>query len=120
MINADIVNTTDIYKLLENITRVIEENLKVEFCNFYIDERAAIDFHTVGTNTSIFGKSIWFKLGSTISKNEEKIIINNSENKNKTLVDLMQSLNIDLLVKMSSQDQNVGYIVVGSKGAVAF
>jgi len=115
MINADIVNTTDIYKLLENITRVIEENLKVEFCNFYIDERAAIDFHTVGTNTSIFGKSIWFKLGSTISKNEEKIIINNSENKNKTLVDLMQSLNIDLLVKMSSQDQNVGYIVVGSK-----
>lgn len=112
-INSNLVSEIDLYKLLTKTAEEVNKNLKTEFCNFYVDEKATIDFHTVGTNIKIFADESWGSLFKTVLNSQKKIISEIGEDEN--LKTLLSKCNIGAIIKMESQDQYVGYLVVGIK-----
>jgi signal transduction histidine kinase len=112
-VNSSLVGETDLYKLLSNTADSVHKNLKVEFCNFYIDEEAALDFHVAGTDAKVFGNENWSKIVKKVTDSKLKIIseIDSTEDISK----LLSGAKIGAVVKMTSQDQDVGYIITGQK-----
>lgn len=113
-INSNIVNKTDLYNLLNSTAETVVKNIKVKFCSFYIDQKASIDFHTVGTDIKLFARPEWDSLAILLNKDDTKIFDGYSEESTKINV-LMRKLGVETLFKMISQDQGVGFLVVGSK-----
>jgi signal transduction histidine kinase len=113
-VNSSLVGEIDLYKLLNNTADVIKKNLKSEYCNFYIDEEAAIDFHLAGTNTKIFAHPKWIKLYEYIQKDSRNVFGTLEETEDK-ITKLMVAMKIECIVKMISQEQNVGCLIVGPK-----
>ena len=112
-INSNLVSEIDLYKLLTITAEEVNKNLKTEFCNFYVDEKATIDFHTVGTNIKIFADESWGSLFKTVLNSQKKTISEIGEDEN--LKTLLSKCNIGAVIKMESQDQYVGYLIVGIK-----
>jgi signal transduction histidine kinase/MFS family permease len=113
-VNSDLVGEIDLYKLLNNTANTIKKNIKAGFCNFYIDQKASIEFHAVGTDLKIFAKSEWEELIKHLGQNQAKIISEVGENDEK-IAKLLRELQIGAIVKMTSQDQDVGYLITGQK-----
>ncbi|MEI6237800.1 MAG: GAF domain-containing sensor histidine kinase [Candidatus Saccharibacteria bacterium] len=113
-INNKIVNTVDLYELLNSTAKIVTDNTNVEFCDFYIDEKSSIDFHVAGTNPKIFGQNGWEKLDELIDKSTQKIFTINEET-DEEIAELMRKLKVETIAKMMSQDQHVGYLIVGQK-----
>ena len=78
-VNSALVSTTDLYKLLEQAAKEVKTNIKASFCNFYIDNRAVIDFHVVGTDTPMFAKDDWKLLLKEINESKEKLFAESIE-----------------------------------------
>jgi signal transduction histidine kinase len=113
-INTKIVNTVDLYDLLNNIAKIISDNLRVEFCNFYIDEKSSIDFHVAGTEPKIFSQNDWEQLDKLIDQSNLKTFTS-TESLGEEFASHMRKLKIDAVIKMVSQDQHVGYLIIGQK-----
>lgn len=112
-VNSALVGEVDLYKLLSNTATTVYKNLKINFCNFYIDEEAALDFHVVGTDAKVFGNENWPKLLKKMSEEGVKTV---SETDNKEDVSkLLTDAKIGAVIKMTSQDQDVGYLIAGQK-----
>ncbi|MCK9641561.1 MAG: hypothetical protein M0R39_16785, partial [Prolixibacteraceae bacterium] len=114
MVNSALVIEPDLYKLLNNTAETIRNNLKIEFCNFYVDEKSSIDFHVAGTGTKLFANEHWVKISEILDDNQQKII-SEIEDNNEEVGLLLGDLHIGAIVKMTSQDQSVGYLISGQK-----
>ena len=112
-VNSSLVGEADLYKLLSNTADKVQKNLKVSFCNFYIDEEAALDFHVAGTDAKVFGNENWSKIVKKITDSKVKII--SEIDSDDEMVKLLSGTKIGAIVKMTSQDQDVGYIITGQK-----
>jgi signal transduction histidine kinase len=113
-INSSIVSITDLYKLLETTSKVVKDNLKASFANFYIDNKAVIDFHIVGTEKTMFADEKWKQLLDCFNAAKNKVFSEGSE-QDENIAELMHDLKIDIALRMISQDQNVGYLIIGQK-----
>jgi signal transduction histidine kinase len=112
-VNSQIVTTTDLFTLLNSVAQSVQKNLKTEYCNFYIDEKAAIDFHVAGTEIKRFGESKLEKLIDDLEGNDSKVLVETNEAEE--LSATLRESDIAAIVKMFSQDLNVGYLFVGQK-----
>lgn len=113
-VNTKIVNTINLYDLLSSVAQIVDDNLRVGFCNFYVDEKASIDFHVAGTDIKIFGQKDWEQLEELIDQSNQKVFTITEETDEK-IAKYMRDLNMETIVKMISQDLHVGYLVVGQK-----
>jgi len=112
-VNSALVGEIDLYKLLNNAAIAVQKNLRVDFCNFYLDKDTTLDFHVAGTNVKVFDNQNWEHIVKKISTSRQKIISEASDDAevSKLLVDLK----IGAVVKMTSQNQGVGYLITGQK-----
>lgn len=113
-INSSIVSTTDLRKLLEATAREIKANIKVSFCNFYIDSKTVLEFHNAGTNVALFNGEKWESLLGVLEISRAKIF-SEEHGSSKPTLQLMYDLKTDVILRLTSQNQNVGYLVVGQK-----
>lgn len=113
-VNSTLVQSTDLYKLLSETAENIKKIMKVEMCNFYIDEKSSLDFHLVGTETKLFADPRWQKLISFQEATNKKTITD-TDDLDAGILEHMRDLKVGNLQKMISQDQNVGYLVTGQK-----
>lgn len=115
-VNSSLVNKTDLKVLLEKTAQVIKDNLKVDFCNFYIDSQALIDFHIVGTKNSIFANSNWSKIYNYAGTKSDRIFtIDQAEEANVKIRDFMHEMGIEIIMQLKSGDQVVGQMIIGQK-----
>ncbi len=114
-INAKIVTSSNLHHLLHNTAETIKDQVKLNFCNFYIDSSAAIDFHTAGNNTALFAQAEWSSLIEAIDGADKKIITSESSETDEETVGYMRSLGIELVLKMTSKEQDVGYMILSER-----
>jgi signal transduction histidine kinase len=114
-INSKLVNTLDLTTLLNSTSALIEEELKVSFCNFYLDPNASIEFHLAGSNAKIFAKESWKQFEEYYGNLSQKVIAVNDNNLDDNIKDLMSDLDIEAAVKMTSAGQEVGLLMVGER-----
>jgi signal transduction histidine kinase len=113
-VNSSLVSSTDLHKLLEQTSQEIKTNIKASFCNFYIDNKAVIDFHTVGTHTPLFAEEKWELLLKALNGSKAKIF-SEEHGLDEHTSQIMHDLKADIILRLTSQSQNVGYLVVGQK-----
>ena len=113
-VNSSIVSTINLQKLLESTAETIKANIKSSFCDFYIDSKTVLDFHNVGTNAALFNKEEWEPLLKVLEISKVKVF-SEERNLNEKTSGLMHDLKIDVILRLTSQNQNVGYLVVGQK-----
>jgi len=115
-VNSTIVNSVDLHKLLEGVAKVIKENLKVAFCNFYIDSNDSVDFHAAGTDPTIFVEAKWLGIKDYLAKTTDKSVVfsemTHMDNKINKITD---DLNLEAIIRMSTSGQDVGQVIVGKK-----
>jgi signal transduction histidine kinase len=115
-INNILVNTQDIEKILTDSAKLITNQLKISYLDYYIDKHAIINFHTVGQNKAIFVTKDWDDIYSYLEKQKNiKIATANNTVLPKSLSLKMSHINSECIVKMLVSDELVGYVVVGPK-----
>lgn len=114
-INSKIVKSNDLYTLLTETATDIKSVIKVNNVSFYIDSSAAIDFHTAGTNTALFAKTEWSDLLKDVNKLDKKVITSESLEVPEDTIKLMRKLSIELILKMTSKEENVGYLLLSER-----
>jgi signal transduction histidine kinase len=114
-VNARIVKSNDLYKLLTDIAEEVKTTIKVNNVSFYIDSSAAIDFHTAGTNTSLFAHTEWVEVLNEFNELDKKVISADSLEIDAKTQQKMRKINIELVIKMTSKDENVGYLLLSER-----
>lgn len=114
-INATLVSTNKLDLLLQKTSKIIEVELKLQYCNFYLDPNAAIEFHLIGDSTRDFASHRWLNVVDYLAKSDQKRIIAGDEANdveiNKTLTDF----SVGVIIKMISGDEIVGYLIAANK-----
>jgi K+-sensing histidine kinase KdpD len=113
-VNSSLVSSTDLHKLLEQTSEEVKTNIKASFCTFYIDNKAVIDFHAVGTHTPQFDEEKWELLLKALNNSKAKIF-SEEHGLDEHTSQIMHDLKADIILRLTSQSQNVGYLVVGQK-----
>lgn len=113
-VNSALVNTVDLEKLLSATGEIIEKELKVSFAEFYLDPKASIEFHLAGSNNKLFSAKGWNKFLDTFNSAENKVLYTGSTEE-KDILPLFKQLDIECAIKMISNDENVGYLLVGAR-----
>jgi signal transduction histidine kinase len=114
-VNAKIVTSSNLNNLLNETAANIRDEIKLNFCNFYIDQSAAIEFHTAGTSTAMFAKPEWSSLIEEIDQSGEKVVTAEQLEGDEKTLEHMRTLGIELVLKMSSKDQDVGYMILSER-----
>jgi signal transduction histidine kinase len=111
-INSELVTSRDLHQSLQKIANIVTSKASIDMCNFYLDERAPIDFHTAGTKVDLFIQNDWDDLLQTIKATESKII---TAQLNDEIAAHFGNLNIAIAAKMKVADEVVGILIVGQK-----
>ncbi|MCA9345126.1 hypothetical protein KC871_00705 [Candidatus Saccharibacteria bacterium] len=114
-INSLLVSKNQLHDLIGRIALLIENNIKVTFCNYYINAAATVDFHIAGSNTTLFSKHEWHEVLEYVSGVSKKVIRIDDEDLPDTVKVAFKALGIELCVQMISSDVDVGYIIIGEK-----
>jgi len=114
-INSRLVNTLDLKTLLSSTSQLVEEELKVSFCNFYLDPKASIEFHLAGSNAKIFAKESWAVFAESFAEQTQKVISVSDNDLDDGLKSAMVDLDIEAAVKMKSAGEEVGFLMVGER-----
>jgi len=116
-INSTLVSTANLENLLQKSAQILKEKLKTSFVNFYLASNESIEFHLGGSDTKIFANKDWPALEDYLATQAEEILIlstggNENEDQYKKY---MRAIDIDCIVRMSSNNQDVGYLLVGNR-----
>jgi signal transduction histidine kinase len=114
-VNSRLVNTLDLNKLLSNTAELIEDELHVEFCDFYLDPNASIEFHLAGTNSKLFTNPAWPLFLEYFTNNESKVVRANNNELDSEVKSALYKLDIEIAIKMNSNGEEVGYLMVGPR-----
>lgn len=114
-INTKIATTSDLNELLSAIAALIERKLRVESCSFYLQPHADIEFHIVSSRKRAFAHTNWDKFDALMSGDISAILSYQDMSSDEPLGTLMKELNISLVVRMNTNDENVGYMIIGHK-----
>lgn len=114
-VNSVLVTTLNLEYLLSSTSKIIEKEVKATYVDFYLAQKASIEFHLAGSNTRIFASDEWAKLAEALSENDEKIISLTQEDLDKTFAENMHSLNIECVIRMMANNENVGFLIIGPK-----
>lgn len=114
-INTKIATTPDLNDLLSSVASLIERKLRVESCSFYLQPHADIEFHIVSSKKKVFAHTNWDKFDALIGGDISAILSAQDMSSGEPLGKLMKELNISLVVRMNTNDDNVGYMIVGHK-----
>lgn len=114
-INTRIATTADIERLLADISAQIDHTLKAGFCEFYLEPQSTIELHLAGSNKWLFAHKDWTRLSQVLKENQEPLISTEDIYVADHIKDLMHRTGVDLIIKMTSNKQDVGYMLVGQK-----
>lgn len=109
-INEILVDSEDISQQLDLVTKSIESTLKVSFVHFYID---AIKPKKGSQGALLFGSPPWKTLVTYLEKDSQKIFINSNSQEDTTINGCMKLLNAEIILKLMSHDEVVGYVIAG-------
>lgn len=114
-VNSLLVSKSQLHDLIERIAVLIQDNLKVTFCNYYVNAAATVEFHVAGTNSTLFSKHEWPDVLEYLSGLRNKVItVDDASLPDGTRIALKQ-LGVEVCVQMTSSDVDVGYIIMGEK-----
>lgn len=114
-INTHIATTTDLEDLLEGISEKISQTIRSGFCEFYLEPQSKIELHLVGSNKWIVTHAAWSLLSKAIKESDEQMVSIEDIYVPQPTKDLMRSMHIDLVIKMTSNGEEVGYMIIGQK-----
>ena len=114
-INSKLVNTLDLSTLLNSTSAMLEEELKISFCNFYLSPNEPIEAHTAGSNTKMFAKSTWTEFYQYFSEQTLSVISVSDSHIDEKAKRMMRHLEIEAAMKMTSVGDEVGLLMVGKR-----
>jgi signal transduction histidine kinase len=121
-LNKVLVTNIQIEELLRKSAQIIEQNIKSNFCSFFIRETSYYDKRFIGDYATQISESDIQKIQDAINKVHKKIIYTELEPDNeeeKTIIEILRRNDIDILVRIvSTLDYDVtgiGYILIGQK-----
>ncbi len=114
-INSTLVNSLDLEKLLNDTAKIIERDLRCEFADFYLEPRASIEFHLAGSNAKLFATSEWKDFSQVLGSLDAKSVDSKSSDIDVQTKDLMSSMGLEVAIKMLSNGENVGYMLIGGR-----
>lgn len=115
-VNSIIVNTNELEELLNSVARIISETLKLDFCDFYLEAKASIEFHVAGTKPKLFAESSWAEFEKSFDARQQKTyFIDDSIESDDGMRRMMRLLSVDGIIGMTANQQDVGYLIVGAK-----
>lgn len=113
-VNSKLVNTLNLHTLLHNTAQIIETEVGLSFCDFYLDPKTTKSVHKSGSNQKLFEKSDWSAFESYIDQKWKTLAISDNslpEDVRKELV----NLGIEAAVKMTASGEYVGVLIVGGR-----
>ncbi len=121
-VNKILVDNLEVETLLNKIVNTIENNLKSDFCSFYIRDTSYYKSRTIGDGQSGFNEKESNKLKELLPKIRKKTIsiYDSSATKEEAeVVDIMKNANAEVLVRLVStleyEVHGVGYLFIGPK-----
>jgi signal transduction histidine kinase len=113
-VNSLLVRSDDLRESLTEIADLIKDKMHITSCNLYLDEDATIDFHTAGTDLSLFTQSNWERLEKIARQDDApKIFLVTAETGLEQ--EAIDQLRIGIVVKMVVSQRTVGFVVLGLK-----
>lgn len=114
-VNSLLVSKSQLHDLIERIAVLIQDNLKVTFCNYYINAAATVEFHVAGTNATLFSKREWHDVLEYLSSTHSKAITVDDESLPDRIRIALKELGVEICIQMTSSDVDVGHIIIGEK-----
>lgn len=114
-INSVLVSSAKLEDILKMASDIIESELKVSYADFYLDPRASLEFHLVGSNSKLFASPEWKSFTKGFDGSKQKIIALPDTLPNNLIASSMRLLEIDCCIKMESNGDGVGYLIVGPR-----
>ena len=114
-LNSKIITSNNLYSLLSESADDIKDMIKVDHANFYIDPTAAIDFHTAGTNITLFSHNEWETVLRLADEVNKKVLLSDDLQGSEELARGMRQLGIEAIFKLVDREQNSGYMLLGNK-----
>ncbi len=119
-LNKILVSRVDIEPLLKDISDVIEENIKAEYCVFTLRESAYYPARTIGTKNKQFSDEDAIVLHNLTPKIHHKVLITDELGEEQTdLKSVLSKYNVSVLARLVStvklDVEGIGYLVLGPK-----
>lgn len=114
-INSTLVNTIRLETLLKSTADIVESELNVTYADFYLDQRASIEFHLVGSNTKLFANPGWAVFADFFANSTDKVVLQTDEALPQDILANMRNLSIECAIKMTSSGEEVGFLLVGER-----
>lgn len=121
-LNKTLVANLQIESLLEKCSKIIESNIKSNYCSFFIRDTAYFTNRLIGDYDSSLTKEDLEKIQKLIVKVHKKVIyveIEPESEEERELLEVLKRNNINLLIRIVStleyEVAGIGYILVGHK-----
>lgn len=114
-INSKLVNTLDLSNLIGSTGELIEHELKVSFCNFYLESESAATVNASSSNAKLFANKNWITFVEQYHHLGKKIITLSDSDLPSEVKKLMILLEIEVAVTLSAGGEELGLLVVGER-----
>lgn len=114
-VNSSLVTTVKLEELLTKTGKIIEQNLKVEFVEFYLRPNASIELHVAGSNSRLFSHSETASFLNVLDNTDIKIHVANMLVDDGEITETMKRLGLECAIKMTANNQDVGILFVGAR-----
>ena len=114
-VNKILVDSQDLHSQLSQISELMRVELSVVYVNFYINAQPPLHRLLAGTQTEIFKLDAWHDICKKFEYDSQQTLLAESfhEVEDKTTTETMRQFECALVQKLTSQDEIIGYMVVG-------
>lgn len=114
-INSTLVNAPDIANSLAKTSKIIESEFKAHFANFYLVGEASVNNFTSSNSKKDVTNMQWQDFSDYLNTNSEKTLVATDEEIAKELQVGMRKLDVECAIKMTSNNEVVGYLLIGER-----
>lgn len=116
-LNQVLVSNIELDVLLRESARIVETNLKSEFCLFDINATETTNTHIIGSINSTGSENAVHEIAKVLSKSSEKTIVADDLEETDHRRLMLRKYNYAVVVRLSSKQGNgrIGYLILGDK-----
>lgn len=119
-LNKILVSNVDLEPLLKDVSDLIEENIKADYCVFTLRESAYYPVRTIGTKSKQFNKEDADDLHNLTPKIHHRVLITDELDETQNdLKEIMNKYDVSVLARLVStvklDVEGIGYLVLGPK-----
>jgi signal transduction histidine kinase len=119
-LNKLLVSTYDLQQLLLGSSKIIESNIKADYCSFIVHPTDYADLRVIGGRAQSFSAKEVEIFASFFETQEDKVVITDAvEGRNHEFVEVLVAHDVAAIIQLSAGSEEevheVGYIVLGPK-----